>query len=67
MEIAGTPRNSFRASVARTVAEVEHRIDEGPSPGTDFNRTANAVIKYAAVRLRLIRAVAERETAQTGS
>ena len=65
MEIAGTPRNSFRASVARTVPEVERRIGEGPSPGTDLNRTANAGIKYAAVRLRLIRAVAERETART--
>ena len=67
MEIAGTPRNSFRASVAWTVAEVEHWIDAGPSPGTKFNQTPNAAIKCAAVRLRLIRAVAERETARTGS
>ena len=39
----------------------------GPSPGTKPNQTPNAGAKYAAVRLRLIRAVAERETAQTGS
>ena len=50
-----------------TVAEVEHWIDAGPSPGTKFNQTPNAAIKCIAVRLRLIRAVAKRETAQTGS
>ena len=49
------------------VAEVEHRMDAGPSPGTKSNRTPNAAMRCMAVRLRLIRAVAERETAQTGS
>ena len=38
----------------------------GPSPGTKPNRTPNAGAQCGAVRLRLIRAVAERETAQTG-
>ena len=67
MEIAGSPRNSFRASVMWTVTEVKHWIDAGPSLGTKFNQTQNAVIKCMAVRLRLIRAVAKRETAQTDS
>ena len=40
-------------------------MDEGPSPGTNFNQTANAVTKYVGVRRRLIRAVVKRETAQT--
>ena len=40
-------------------------MDEGPSPGTDFNQTPNAMTKCAGVRRRLIRAVVERETAQT--
>lgn len=42
MEIAGTPRNSFRASVAWTASEVEHWIGAGPSPGTKLNQTPNA-------------------------
>ena len=50
-----------------TVTEVKHWIDAGPSLGTKFNQTQNAVIKCMAVRLRLIRAVAKRETAQTAS
>ena len=40
-------------------------MDEGPSPGTKFNQTPNAVTQYTGVRLRLIRAVVKRETAQT--
>ena len=67
MEIAGTPRNSFRASVVRIVPEVEHWIGAGPSPGTKLNQTPNAGIEYTAVRRRLIRAVVKRETAQTDS
>lgn len=41
-EISRSPRNSFRASVGSSPAEVEHRIDEGASPPTDSNRTPNA-------------------------
>ena len=67
MEIAGTPRNSFRASVMRTATEVEHWIGAGPSLGTKLNQTPNAGVKCMAVRLRLIRAVAERERAQNDS
>ena len=40
-------------------------MDAGPSPGTKFNQTQNAATQYAGVRLRLIRAVVKRETAQT--
>ena len=42
-------------------------MDEGLSPGTNFNQTQNATKKYTGVRLRLIRAVVKRETAQTVS
>ena len=41
-EISRSPRNSFRASVARSPPEVEHRMDEGASPPTESNRTPNA-------------------------
>ena len=51
----------------RTATEVEHWIGAGPSLGTKLNQTPNAVIKCMAVRLRLIRAVVKRETAQTDS
>ena len=65
MEIAGTLRNSFRASVVRTAREVEHRIGEGPSLAAELNRTPNARAGYTAVRRRLIKAVVERGTART--
>ena len=41
-EISRSPRNSFRASVGRSPAEVEHRTGEGASPPTDPDRTPNA-------------------------
>ena len=65
MEIAGTLRNSFRASVENHVSEVEHWIGAGPSPGTNLNQTPNADTVASAVRLSLIRAMAKRERAQT--
>ena len=40
-EISRSPRNSFRASVGRSPAEVEHRTGEGASPPTDPDRTPN--------------------------
>ena len=40
--IAGSPRNAFRCSVARSVLEVEHCLDEGPQKVTDFRQTPNA-------------------------
>ena len=51
----------------RTAAEVKHWIGAGPSLGTKPNQTQNAVAKYMAARLRLIRAVAERGRAQSDS
>ena len=50
-----------------TVPEVKHWIGAGPSLGTKLNQTQNAGIKCMAARLRLIRAVAERERAQNDS
>lgn len=41
-EIAGSPRNSFRASLGRSPTAVEHWIVEGASPPTDTNQTPNA-------------------------
>ena len=41
-EISRSPRNSFRASVGRYPAEVEHRTGEGASPPTNPDRTPNA-------------------------
>ena len=51
----------------RLPREVEHWMVAGASPPTKTNQTPNAVAKYMAVRLRLIRAVVKRETAQTDS
>ena len=41
-EISRSPRNSFRASLGRLPAEVEHRMVAGASPPTKTNRTPNA-------------------------
>lgn len=38
---------------------------DGPYPGTDVSQTPNAIKFSAAVRLRGISSVVERETAQT--
>ncbi len=65
--IAGSPRNAFRCSVACSVLEVEHCLDEGPYKVTDFRQTPNASTPSAAVRLRGISSVVERETAQIAS
>ncbi len=42
MEIAGTPRNSFRASAPCSAAEVKRWMDAGPSLGAKSNQTQNA-------------------------
>ena len=42
-------------------------MSAGPSLGTKFNQTHNAYIESVGVRRRLIRAVVERERAQTVS
>ena len=46
-EISRSPRNSFRASLGRSMAAVEHWIDEGASPPTDTNQTPNAATPEA--------------------
>ena len=63
--IAGSPRNAFRCSVVWWMPEVEHWMGEGADKLTDLNQTPNAGISSAAVRLRGISFVVERETAQT--
>jgi hypothetical protein len=47
-EISRSPRNSFRASRGRTMAEVEHWTSEGASPPAEENQTPNAAIPLAA-------------------
>ena len=42
LEIAGSPRNVFRCSLRRFVAEVEHWMGEGPNHGYQVNQTPNA-------------------------
>ena len=42
-EIAGSPRNSFRASLMSSQMEVEHWISAGASKLTKDYQTANAV------------------------
>ncbi len=42
-------------------------MDEGPSPATDSNQTPNANRDCTGVRLRVLRSVVKRETAQTAS
>ena len=63
VEIAGSPRNSFRASLA---AHRDGRalIRQGSVKLTDPSQTANGSMKNQGVRLRVIRPVAKRETAQ---
>ncbi len=65
MEIAGSPRNAFRDSLAYKPAEVEHWMCKGGSNPTERDQTANAAGQHAGVRLRAPRFVVERETART--
>ena len=41
LEIAGSPRNRCRASLACWLPEVEHWMGAGPARGTNLNQTAN--------------------------
>ena len=66
LAIAGSPRNSFRASVERKkCVEVEHWIYNGFARGTEYNQTANATCCYSGVRPWGISSMVKRETAQT--
>ena len=63
--IAGSPRNAFRCSVAWSLVEVELLDGRWALWVTDVSQTPNAVSGCgAAVRLRGISFVVERETAQ---
>ena len=64
-EIAGSPRNVFRCSLAWGAAEVAQLDRRGGLPLTNPNQTTNAVATCTGVRLRVRRFVVERETAQT--
>ena len=62
--IAGSPRNAFRCSVAWSRVEVELLDGRWALWVTDVSQTPNAIRCSAAVRLRGISFVVERETAQ---
>ena len=65
--IARSPRNSFRASLWRWIAEVEHWKGYVAYKLTDPYQTPNTAYLSQGVRLRGISSVVERETAQTAS
>ena len=65
VEIAGSPRNSFRASLGRKDADGRALVGQGSVKLTDPSQTANGYIRYPGVRARVIRPVLKRETAQT--
>ena len=64
-EIAGSPRNSFRASPMKRHAEVGRWIPAGASKPAKGYQTANAVMPCMGVRLYEISWTAKRERAQT--
>ena len=66
-EIARTPRNAFRCSVGESVMEVELPIGLGGV--TAYQPLTNSECHYTApaVRLWVLRSIAERETTQTNS
>ena len=64
LEIAGSPRNSIRASVVNCCVEVEHCKNAGPIQGYQVLINSECHVIEAAVRLRVIRSVVKRETAQ---
>ena len=63
--IAGSPRNAFGCSVACSVSEVEHWMDEGHASGTDSNQTPNTQENYLADTRRVLTSVVKRETTLT--
>ena len=64
-EIACSPRNSFRASVARCSVEVEHWMDVGARRLLTPTKLRMPPCLSAAVGLRDMRFVVERERTQT--
>ena len=67
-EIAGSPRNSFRASVLGKSHGGRALIGLGVLPGLPNSVKLRMPSTYTrAVRLRVLRSVVKRETAQTNS
>ncbi len=64
-EIAGSPRNVFRYSLARGHHGGSALTRRGGFPLTDPYQTPNAVVENAGVRLWELSSMVERETAQT--
>ena len=64
-EIAGSPRNSFRASLKAKNTDGRALIGLGAVLVTEPCQTSNGCICSLGVRLRVIRPVVKRETAQT--
>jgi hypothetical protein len=64
-EIAGSPRNVLRYSLACFLPEVEHWMDEGPFPGYRLQPNSECRQVSAGVRQWGISFIVERETAQT--
>ena len=67
LEIAGSPRNSFRASVTLFSTGGRALNEVGGKMPTELNQTPNAGTQKVAVGLREMSFVVERETAQTVS
>jgi hypothetical protein len=66
-EIAGSPRNAFRCSLADGHHGGSALNRRGGFPLTDPYQTPNAVVGHAGVRLWELSSMVERETAQTAS
>ena len=64
VEIAGSPRNSFRASLGKEDADGRALVGQGSVKLTDPSQTANGCIRQPGVRARVIRPAVERETAR---
>ena len=64
LEIAGSPRNSFRASVGKNLSEGRALNVLGGIALTEDYQTPNAVFFYLGVRLWVIRFIVKRATAQ---
>ena len=66
-EIAGSPRNSFRASLRRSIAGVEHWMGKGASRLPTPTKLRIPPFQSLGVRLRGLSFVVKRETARTVS
>ena len=65
LEIAGSPRNSFRASVVDKYSEGRALKNCGPHPGVPRFIKLRMLLYETAVRLWGISSMVKRETAQT--